>query len=158
LHIMPGYARVNLWPDAGPALDVDRGTLPRLTPLSGINDWFDKRYLALDPTSEFHAAPLPLAAVYLLDERASDVGAPRVEAVPSGEAFIRLTGDSYVSYALDAPMRAQEFDVLGDLVRTVPVRRATAHEDPLRLPDLCAAVLRDLAGISGEREASAARR
>jgi hypothetical protein len=78
-----------------------------------------------------------------LEERVSDEDAPRIEPLPAEDAFIELTGATYVNYALDKAMRVLEFTTLFKLVCTVPVRLVTPHSNPARLMDLCEVILRD---------------
>ena len=141
-QVLPGYPQLNLWPDAAEAL-YGSDSLPRIMPSDGINDWWDKRYLALDIDRQFHRNPLPLAAVYVLGARVSDEDAPRIEPLPAKDALIELTGLTYVNYALDKAMRVLEFETLSQLVRTVPVRLVTPHSNPARVMDLCEMILRD---------------
>src|SRR5439155_11942394 len=112
-------------------------SLQRLTPSGGINDWWDKRYLDLDTDGQFHRTPLPLAAVYFLGERVSGEDVPRVEPLSALDAFMSLTDQTYVNYALNKSMRATEFQILGRLVRTTPVRLVTPHSSFARLLDVC---------------------
>jgi len=144
LRALPGYPRVNLWPDAAEALYRDGGLLPRVTPGGGINDWWDKRYVDLDTTRQFQSEPLPLAAIYVLSGRGAEGEAPGIEPLSPLHAFMTLVEDTYGNYALDERMRAVEFEVLGLLVRTLPVRRVVAPLGAERLGDLCQAILRDM--------------
>jgi len=142
-HVRPGYPWLNLWPDAGEVLYGSATDLPRVAPAGGINDWWDKRRVALDTTRQFQSHPLPLAAVYVLAERSDDERTPHVGPLAPQEAFIKLTDETYANYAIDAATRAAEFESLGHLVRSTPVRLVTPHEDAARLPELCDAILRD---------------
>jgi hypothetical protein len=142
-RVLPGYPRLNLWPDAGEALYGDTVPLPRLAPLGGINNWWDKRYVELDIDRQFHRTPLPLAAVYVLGERSTDDDRPRIECLPPKDAFMTLAEGTYVNYALDESMRAKEFRALGQLVRTTPIRLVNPHDHPTRLLDLCSSILDD---------------
>lgn len=140
--VLPGIPRVSLWPDAAAALYGTGRTLPRLTRSDGVLDWWDKRYIDIDP-ARFCQAPLPLSAVYVLGARTDAQVTPRVEPLSPKDAFIALTDETYVNYALDAAMRAREFQVLGDVVRSVSVRRLLASDDAARLPELCRTILDD---------------
>ena len=148
LQVQPGYPRLNLWPDAGEALYGSAAKLPRVTPSGGINDWWDKRYVALETEGEYCSTPLPLAAVYVLGERASDERAPRVEAMSVKDALTALTVGTYTNYALDESMRATEFRTLGRLIRTTPVRWVTAHDNPARPLELCDTILSDYGALT----------
>jgi hypothetical protein len=146
ISILPGYPRLNLWPNAAKALHGSPDTLPRLTPAGGINDDWDKRYLDLDVDRQFRANPLPLGAVYVLGERIAGQTAPRLEPMSSRDAFLALTEDSYVNYALDQSMRAKEFRTLGELVRMIPVRLVAPQDHVAHVLDLCQAILNDCKG------------
>ena len=56
-----------------------------------------------------------------------------MEPVPARDGLTTLVGNTYVSYLLDAAMRADEFVVLSRVLATVPLRRVTPHADPDRL-------------------------
>jgi hypothetical protein len=143
VRVLSGYPRLNLWPDAAEALYGSGKALPRLTPAEGINGWWDKRYVELDANRQFQQDPLPLAAVYVLGERIAGEPAPRVERMGAQDAFMALTDETYVNYALDESMRAKEFRTLGRLVRTTPVRCVTVQTGPMRPLDLCNTILAD---------------
>lgn len=142
LMVLPGYPRLNLWSDAAESLYGD-STLPRLIPRGGVNDWWDKRYIDLELGEQFHAGQLPLGAVYLLGDRVPGDEAPAIKGMPLQEAFIWLTDGTHVNYAIDETMRETEFNVLGHLVRTTPVRFVTPSDHRRRLPQLCEAILDD---------------
>lgn len=149
LFVMPGYPRLNLWPDAGEALYGSAEQLPRVTPPDGINDWWDKRYLDLERDDEYHSRPLRLAAVYVLGDRAA-TDAPRIEALSAHDAFLALVDGTYVNYALDQSMRAAEFHLLARLVKTAPVRLVIPPATPARLAELCDAILDDWSTIGSQ--------
>ena len=58
---------------------------------------------------------------------------PLVEEFGAREAFMTLVANTYVNYLLNEDMRRREFDVLGNVVAGVPVRRVRAAGDPTRL-------------------------
>ena len=142
-YVMPGYPRLNLWPDAGEALYEGHATLPRVTPVNGINHWWDKRYRELDIEREFCAEPLPLSAVYVLGERRADRDRTQVERLSAQDAFVALANGTYVHYALDDAMRAKEFRDLGQLVSRTPVRWVARPDGAEHLVDLCELILAD---------------
>jgi hypothetical protein len=138
----PGNPRLRLWPTSAQFLFGAADALPRLTP-----NW-DKLYLDLGENDfAFQETPLPLGAVYVLGPRSRDTRAPFVELLSPQECFMELVGNTYVRYWLDRAMRAREFELLGRLVRSVPVRRVVPHEDPARLPALCQVILDDFHGL-----------
>jgi len=140
--VQPGYPLIRLWPESVQALFGSKDALPPLTP-----NW-DKRYLDLTRNGlSFQGQPLPLAALYILDERSDDPAAPFVEAVPSHTGLIELLTNTYTNYLLDQRMRAREFDLLGRLVKNAPLRRLKPHSDPARLPELCRFILDDFRSL-----------
>jgi hypothetical protein len=138
--VVPGYPSIRLWPRAVTTLYGPDATLPLLTPTR------DKRRLDLGERGyPFQQHPLPLAAIYYLGSRRTDERAPLVEPASHHVALMTLVADTYTNYVLTKDMRAREFDVLGQLTRTVPFRFVTPHSDAARLPQLCRAILDDLA-------------
>lgn len=57
---------------------------------------------------------------------------PRVKA-----ELLELVKNTYMNWLLDREQRAEEFNVLGNLVQQVPVRRLVPHSDPRKIPQLC---------------------
>jgi hypothetical protein len=141
-RVLPGYPRVNLWPDAARILYGDDARLPRVIPSGGINDWWDKRYVELDPDHRFQPTPLPLAAVYHLGKRGTG-WLLDVEIMSAPDAVIALVDATCVNYALDNSMRATEFAALGRLVTGTYVRRLHPVNEPTRIVDLCRSILHD---------------
>lgn len=133
--VTPGYPRVNLWPDSVRALFGSEEALPRITAT------WDKRYLALGENAfGFATNPLPLAAIYLLDERETGLAAPVVEEVVGSDALAGLVANTYVNYLLDRDMRSQEFDLLSRVVTGVPIRRVRPPDDPSSVFTICEAI------------------
>lgn len=136
--VQPGYPRVNLWPESVVTLFGSADALPRITPT------WDKRYLPLGHGGpHFASKPLPLGAIYILDGRDSSLAAPVIEGVPGKDAFMALAANTYVNYLLDQDMLRTEFDVLGRLVSTVPVRRVRPTAESSAIFSLCEAIADD---------------
>ena len=134
----PAYPRVRLWPTSAESLFGSVDALPRITP-----GW-DKRFLDLNgPRYRFQHRPLPLAAIYFLDERSADPVAPRIKAVGAREGLMSLVANSYATNLLDKPMRAKEFPVLGRLVESIPLRRVTPSADFGRITEACELITDD---------------
>lgn len=133
-RIMPAYPHLSLWPDSVNFLYGSPDVLPCISPD------LQKRRLALG--NRFEERSLPLGAIYILGDRRADC-APFVETISDREAMIGLVVNSYATNILDRPMRAQEFNVFGRLLPTVPLRRATPHRDPSRIEELCEVILED---------------
>src|SRR6266542_170053 len=140
----PGLPWLRLRPTAVDALALAAGVPPPLAPTP------DGWYLDLDltrPGYRFQPGPLPLAAIYLLDERGAHPGAPCVDAVPAADALISLIANTWTTRVLDGAMRAREFELLGRVASAVPVRRVRSHADPARLPELCDVLVEDLRAV-----------
>ena len=144
--VQPAYPSIRLWPASVKALYGQEAELPRLTP-----NW-DKCYLDLTQEQyHFKKGPLPLAAIYLLDERSEAPTAPSVHEVPSSEALISLVANTYATYLMDKTMRAREFELLGRVLKNVPVRRVVPHADPAKIATLCKTILAEFESINPTR-------
>jgi hypothetical protein len=142
--VQPGYPSIRLWPSSVEALYGTAATLPRLTPT------WDKCYLDLTQEQyEFQQQPLPLAAIYLLGER-HDKRAPVIRELAPTERLISLVANTYATYLMDRTMRAREFEVLGRVLKSVPIRRVTPHSDPARIGELCQTITEDFGCIASQ--------
>ena len=149
--VQPGYPRINLWPDSVRALFGSEDALPPITPT------WDKRYLSLDRNGcRFQSTPLPVGAIYILDEREAELTAPVIEAMVGGEAIMKLVANTYVNYLLDSEMRTREFDVLSRLLAEAPVRRVRPTADPSRIFELQEAIAADARRLAIRESADAA--
>jgi hypothetical protein len=145
--VMPAYPHLCLWPDSANMLYGSADALPRFSA-----NW-EKRRLALGETGpSFESRPLPLAAIYILGGRRPD-SAPCVEAVRPQAALLSLVADTYANRILDRELRAREFEVLGRLAATVPIRRIYPHTDSSRLGDLCRVIEADFAALKDSTRA-----
>jgi hypothetical protein len=136
--VQPGYPRVNLWPDSVGSLFGSEDALPRITPT------WDKRYLPLGQNGHrFASNPLPLGAIYILENRDSALAAPVVQEVFGEQAFMALVANTYVNYLLDQDMRRTEFDVLSRVVSEIPIHRVRIPEEPSAIFKLCDAIASD---------------
>jgi hypothetical protein len=133
--VRPAYPCIRLWPASVKALYGTESRLPRLTP-----NW-DKCYL--DLTEQFQKEPLPLAAIYILDERRDDTSAPYIEPLDRTAALMSLVANTYATKLMDKQMRAREFELLTRVLNNVPLRRVTPHADAARIPELCDRILED---------------
>ena len=115
--VQPAYPRIRLWPESVQALFGSEDALPRITP-----SW-DKRFLELSGSYRFQTDPLPLAGIYFLDDNRSATPESRPEPVSQRTALVDLITNTYTTYLLDAPRRAQEFAHLGRLVKQIACRR-----------------------------------
>jgi len=141
-HAVPGYPRVNLWPDSVAKLLGSPDALPQLTPV------WEKRYLALDgQQAHFASQELPLGLIYLFSPRSPEPSAPRLEDVRPRIALLELVQNTYMNWLLDRQQRAVEFDTLARLVRSVPIRRIIPSTDPQKINLFCELILKDAEDI-----------
>jgi len=133
--VRPAYPCIRLWPSSVKALYGSETHLPKLTP-----NW-DKCFL--DLRENFHGEPVPLAAIYHLNQRRDDVAAPFVETLDRSEGLMSLVANTYATKLMDKQMRAREFQLLTRVLRHVPLRRLTPHTDPVRISELCDTILQD---------------
>jgi hypothetical protein len=135
----PGPSRIRLWPESVQALYGSPDALPRLTPT------WDKRFLdATQDGCRFQERPLPLAAVYVLDERRAHPALPRLELLSAAAGLMALVANTQASHLLDARTRAQEFHCLGRIAASLRVCRVTPSEPIAGLSALCDVVIEDV--------------
>lgn len=141
LVVAPSFPLLRLWPDAAEFLygSGSAGELPRAQPGE------EKRLVRLERrVGTFQDGGAPLGAIYLLGARSDEATAPRIERIGDAGRLIELLANAYVSPALGREQRAGEFRLLGEICRSVPVRRLTASSDPGRLARLCELVAEEL--------------
>ena len=149
--VPPGYPRVNLWPDSVRRLFGSENALPRIAPT------WDKRYLALGQNGHgFASSPLPLGAIYTLDSRNAAVSSPVLDEISGEEAFMALVANTYVNYLLDQEMLRTEFDVLGRLVSSIPIRRVRPSAESSATFNLCGSIAADVKRVMTRAAATAA--
>jgi hypothetical protein len=140
--IPPGYPRVNLWAESVRALFGAEDILPL------ISSTWDKRFMPLDPESEFEKSSQQLGAVYVLRNREPGLATPIIEELTRSEAFMSLLGNTYMNHLHDPDMRRREFEVLGRIVSQIPVRAVQPAADLNALLRLCQAIAADVRGSS----------
>jgi hypothetical protein len=144
--VQPGYPRLNLWPDSVRVLFGSDDALPLITPTWG------KRYMPLEPDG-FASQPLPLGAIYILDERDASLSAPVIEEIAGPEALMALVSNTYGNYLLSGATQKHNFDVLSRVVAQTPVRRVRPMADPVNIYALCNAIEADARKISAGTQA-----
>ncbi len=140
-HAVPGHPMVGLWPDAAEKL---YGTASAGRALSG-ND--SKRALSLGG-DQFASEAVPLAGIFLLEERSAEPAALRVERMPQQQALISLVANTYANLLLNAELREREFAFLGRLVNSVPVKRLRPDKDIARVGALCELIEKEIGSAS----------
>ena len=144
-HVMPAYPHLCLWPDSVATLFGSADALPHFS-----TGWEKHRLPLGEGEARFEKRPLSLGAVYLLGERRPDP-APFVEAIPSQAALLSLVANTFANKILDREMRAREFEVLGRLTTTIPVRRVFPHNEGSHIHDLCQIIREDFATLQGSK-------
>lgn len=133
-----GYPFLNLLPDAM-ALVFGNGD----GCCSG-NPQFEKTRVILNGGGlQFESRLLALDRVYILD-RAAGRSATTILPVRAQEALIELSSQTYANKMLDQQMRAREFQVLGELVRSVPVCRLIAPANGSGIHNLYRTIIQDV--------------
>jgi len=124
--ILPAYPYLCLLPDSVAMLYGSEERLPRFIP-----EW-EKRRLAAGKLGKekirFEKRALPLAGIYLLDQRTSNSD-PNIALVSQRTALMMLVANSYATRILNREMRREEFDVLGRLVASVGIRSLKMPQD-----------------------------
>lgn len=143
-YVLPGYPHLRLWPESVTMLYGSPDALPQL-----LHDW-EKRQLALgDNGTRFEARLLPLRAIYILGERRLDT-APVVTAIGEREVLLSLIANTYATNLIDRTTRGQEFDLLSQLMSSVPVRIVHPSGDLSRIGDLCCVIQSDFETQNGD--------
>jgi hypothetical protein len=136
--VQPGLPRVLLWSESVRALFGDPEALPRI-----VGGW-DKRYLDLtQPGYHFGGRATPLRALYVLGARLPPDAAPEITTLGGTRAMTYLLANTYANDFLDTGLRARELEVLGRLIRHVPIRLVRAPDDRAKAAQVCEAVLAD---------------
>lgn len=123
--VFPAFPQLKLWPEAAAFLGDSVATLPRLHPE------YEKR--ARVAARGFSAAPLPLKAIYVLDEGEQ----LELKTLGPREAFLELVRHTYAAKLLEATGTAsQHFRRCDELVRSVSIRRLKRTSLLQELPDV----------------------
>jgi hypothetical protein len=111
-QVQPGYPELKLWQDTMETLDIP---LDELTPVRAkINKY------AWTLLHEFHARPLPIAAIYLLSD--SNLQAAQLRPLKGMEKYLPLKNQTYRSRYLDGlGLTAHHLQLCGRLTGQVDV-------------------------------------
>ena len=139
--VQSAYPRIRLWDSSVEALYGDVTALPRLVP---AHPTWDKRYLDLNQTGyQFQSEPLPLAAIYYINDRDDSPACPQIAPMTTQAQLITLVTNTYTNYLIDKQLRAQEFELLSRVVAQIPVRQLTPHTEIGRLVETIELVVKD---------------
>ncbi|MGF1674691.1 MAG: serine/threonine protein kinase [Rivularia sp. (in: cyanobacteria)] len=144
--VQPGYPRLRLWKSAVNAVYGSEVELPRVFRQT------DKHFVQLNQNGaeewRFHSKPLPLAGIYMLGERQPTLNAPSIEPISPQMGLMHLLTHKYPeSLKLDKDRQRREFADLGRLVKMVPIRQINRSDSLNALPQLCDAILEDVACV-----------
>jgi len=115
--------------------------------VESIDPTYDKRRLELTADGyHFQYEPLPLGAIYILSSPRRP-GAPSLVPLEGGEGMMPLVRNTYRADLLDKNMQVQEFEILGRLAATIPLRQVTPSADPAYLLRLGEIILEDFQAI-----------
>jgi hypothetical protein len=143
----PSVPCLTLWPEAVQYLYGAPDALPRLAPVESIDPAYDKRRLNLTADGyHFQSEPVPLGAIYILSSPRRP-GAPRLEPLAGGSGMMALARNTYRAELLDKKMQAQEFEALGRLAATIPLRQVTPSADLAYFLRLGEIILEDFQAI-----------
>jgi hypothetical protein len=147
----PGYPQMRMWPDQADHFLGHHADLPVVHP------GYSKRRVAVGPDGfgAFHGAALPLGCLYIVERRERRERRPEgpveIHGVSPREAFFELVRHSFTPYLVEAAgLQPGRIDLFARLVRRVPVRRLVYPSGYGRLPEVAAAVLRDVERVGGE--------
>jgi hypothetical protein len=144
LLVQPGVPYISLWPNSAEILYGTSDALPRLTPASGINSSWDKRYLDLTQKGyQFQRQALPLGAIYILEEFNEDSTTPHIEGVSPSKGFTKLLSNKYSKYFFDKEAEIQEFKLLSWITNNIPLRKIDPRSHRDNLPKLCKMIIED---------------
>ncbi len=119
-QVTHGYPRTRQWRqtlEALPGVEIDR--LTRVLPM------IEKYYIDLSTNGaggpwSFACSTLPLGALYVVE---MDDAPLDITDIPPGERLFTLAANTYADYLVEPADRAAEFDLLGRVARSVPLRR-----------------------------------
>jgi hypothetical protein len=140
--VHPGYPQIRLWPQSIEAIYPGRGDLPK------VYSHREKRYLPLGVESPaaatFWPRASPLSVIYVLEEIEDPRTGPRVEAVAPQDKAIALIRNTFGSYVVSDENRTNEFQLVAQLSRTIPIRRLVFARNLTRLAAQTRAILEDV--------------
>lgn len=136
--VQSGYSKVRLRPKAAAFLTEDPKELPM------VYSYRESRYVSLENNGKFHQKPLPLAAIYILGEFSDKYLKPAIEAVEAKDKLIKLLENTSGSYVISGNLRANEFKVLSEIAKTVPMRKLLYAHEISTLLEQCKLIIEDL--------------
>ncbi len=144
--VQSGYSKVRLRPIASEHLTEN----PEELPIVYSNR--DSQYVSLNENENFQRNALPLAAIYVLGDFSDDYKIPSIEPINSNDKLIMLLAFTYGSYVVMDALRANEFQVLAKVAKTIRMRRLLYAHDISTLSSQCNLIIKDFREIiEGEK-------
>lgn len=139
--VQPGYPRLRLFPKSVKAFDTSPKELTKVASLGR------KRYLQLtsDNTSDwlFQDQPLPLARIYILEKRNSQLKHSSVKSLTSSQAIKKLIPNLYGSCFVKKDRQIDEFQQIVKFVKQVSVKQLSRPNNLSNLDQLCNLIVKD---------------
>lgn len=141
--VQPGYPRLRLWKPAVNALYGSEVGLSR------VSRQLDKHFVELNQNGasawRFQPQPLPLAAIYILENRQPELASPTIKPISQKMGLMHLMTHRYPQFlTLDRDRQFQEFALLSCLAATVPIKQVHRPDELEKLPRLCEVILDDI--------------
>ena len=92
----------------------------------------------------FQDKPLPLAAIYILDNRQSELETPYIESIPAELGLMNLLAHRYPKFlTVEKDYLAREFATLSSLAARIPIKKVYRPDNITKLPEICDLILND---------------
>ena len=141
--VHPGYPRLKLLPPSIDYLGLSSSFLQRVFSVG------DKRYVELTTekgasTWRFQDKPLPLAAIYILQNRQSELATPYIESIPTELGLMHLMAHRYPKFLnLEKDYLAGDFSFLNSLAARIPIKKVYRPDNITKLTEVCDVILND---------------
>jgi hypothetical protein len=140
--VQPGYSALRLHEDAAIRLYGSCESLHLITSKPDI--WPAKWELSLPQDQKLSPeVPVPLATIYILEERLADRTKVAIEAASPVTGLLSLMKNTYVSWMLDQEDRKSEFELLGRLIAKVPLKKVYRPDNLAMLRQISEAIIHD---------------
>lgn len=126
---LPSYPSVRLWPDSIEAVGVDTSALREVAHYSS-----KRRTAAGQDNLRFATEPVPLGAAFILNSL--DSGQCSLHPSSVNEAFSALGSGLFRLEIASPEMNRREFEILTDIVKTIPFWSVSHGNDYTQLPEL----------------------
>ena len=92
----------------------------------------------------FQDKPLPLAAIYILHNRQSELAIPYIESIPTELGLMHLMAHRYPKFLnLEQDYLAGDFSFLSSLAARIPIKKVYRPDNITKLPEVCDVIVND---------------